>query len=139
MKHTRQTTTLLSKALFTVISFMLGNMTVHAETIEEGFEEVTLVDAEGNALDNQWSWGYGLSNGWKIIGGTIDTGGNGSYTLVHGTGKGAIYTDYYLTSSSTSKHAWLTGSSTSGTAICSTTSHSSTTTLASRALLTSST
>ena len=82
---------------------MLGTVTSSAEELYEDFESLTLVDAEGNPPASAWSWCYGLSNGWQIKGGgTIDTGGNSEYTLVHSKGTGAILTDWYLSSNSTS-------------------------------------
>lgn len=88
--------------LLTFAALLLGCIGANGKQLTESFEELTLVDANGNALANAWSWGYGLSNGWKIIDGTIDTGGNGNYTLVQAKGKGAVYTDWYLSSGSTS-------------------------------------
>ncbi len=89
--------------LLTLSAFLLGNISSNAEELIEDFENLTLVDAEGNPPASTWSWCYGLSNGWKIKGGgTIDTGGNSEYTLVHNNGTGAILTDWYLSSGSTS-------------------------------------
>lgn len=53
-----------------------------AATTTEGFEDVTIVDADGNPLSSSWSAGYGLSNGWKVVGGTIySSAGTGNYGL----------------------------------------------------------
>jgi hypothetical protein len=71
-------------------------------SVTEDFENVTVVDANGEALSSSWAAGGGLSNGWKIIGGTIYTSDTGNYQLVHNAGKGWLFSDYYLTSSSTS-------------------------------------
>ena len=85
-------------ALFAVMA--LGFVPSSAETIFEDFEDVTLVDAEGNPLANSWSFGYGLSNGWKIINGTILTNaGSTNYGLVTNTGKGWMDSDRYLEAS----------------------------------------
>ena len=99
-----QTTTLLSKSniLLTVLALVLGSMYVSADTIEEDFEDVTIVDANGNELANSWTAGAGLSNGWRIIGGSIYANDNGDYGLIKATGMGFEYSDCYLTSSSTS-------------------------------------
>lgn len=73
-----------------------------AETIYEDFENLTLVDAEGNALASNWTPGAGLSNGWRVVEGTIYANDNGDYGLIHAAGQGFAYSDYYLTSASTS-------------------------------------
>ena len=44
---------------------------IMAQAINEDFENVTLTDQDGNPLTSTWAYGYGMSNGWKIIGGTI--------------------------------------------------------------------
>ena len=68
--------------LFVLLAGMGSTGVMRAETIEEGFETVTLTDAEGNALTSSWSFGYGLSNGWKIVGGTIyGSAGSANYGL----------------------------------------------------------
>lgn len=100
----RKTTTMIlgrgvrALALFAVMT--LGAVAANAETIFEDFEEVTLVDAEGNPLANSWSFGYGLSNGWRIIGGSILTSsGSTDYGLVKDKGKGWNDSDHYLEAS----------------------------------------
>ena len=87
-------------ALF--LTLILGTGATSADTIEETFEDVTIVDADGNPLANSWSSGSGLSNGWRIIGGTLYASDNGDYGLIHATGQGFSMSDYYLTSASTS-------------------------------------
>ena len=68
--------------LFTLLSLLLGVAQLNAESLTEGFEEISLTDANGNALANSWSIGYGLSNGWKVIGGTIfSSSGSTNYGL----------------------------------------------------------
>ena len=92
-------------AVFTVMAF--GGMTASAETIFEDFENLTLVDADGNAVTSSWAAGYGLSNGWKIIGGTIQSGENSyaNFALTKETGKGWNASDYYLCSTASSKNS----------------------------------
>ena len=60
-------TFLLLAALF----LLMGAAPAMGATLTEDFESVALTDAEGNALSGSWSYGYGLSNGWKVVGGTI--------------------------------------------------------------------
>ena len=84
---------------------LLGSIVASAQTFYESFEQLSLVDAEGQPLASSWSTAYGLSNGWKIINGTIDRNGNSDYTLTNSKGAGAMYTDYYLCSESTSANA----------------------------------
>lgn len=73
----------------------------------EDFEQVTLVDQNGEALTSSWSYGYGLSNGWKIVGGTIfSSDGSTNYGLIKSSGKGYDESDCYLEASySTSSNA----------------------------------
>ena len=92
------------KVLAFLVAMTIGTMTASAETIEEDFENVTIVDADGNAPANSWTPGSGLSNGWKIIGGAIYASDNGDYGLIHAAGKGFAMSDYYLTSASTSSN-----------------------------------
>ena len=46
-------------------------LAVRAAHFSEGFEDITLTDQQGNPLSSSYSFGYGLSNGWRIVGGTI--------------------------------------------------------------------
>jgi len=60
----------------------MGVRQAKAEKLTEGFESVSLTDANGNALASAWSYGYGLSNGWKVIGGSIyASAGSADYGL----------------------------------------------------------
>lgn len=86
--------------LFFCLAFCAAN--VCAETIEEDFEDVTIVDADGQPLASSWTSGAGLSNGWRIIGGTLYASDNGDYGLIHSEGQGFAMSDYYFTSASTS-------------------------------------
>lgn len=87
-------------ALF--LTLILGTGATSADTIEETFEKLTIVDADGNPPANSWTPGSGLSNGWRIIDGTIYANDNGDYGLIHAAGKGFELSDYYFTSASTS-------------------------------------
>jgi len=73
--------------IFTFALIFLGVAQVKAETLTEGFEEISLTDANGNVLTSIYSFGYGLSNGWKVIGGTIyasaGTANYGLWTTAH--------------------------------------------------------
>lgn len=40
--------------------------TAKADTLSENFDDVTRLDANGNELTSQWSYGYSLSNGWFV-------------------------------------------------------------------------
>ena len=92
-----------AKTAFALFLFLiLGTGATSAETIEETFEDVTIVDADGNPLASSWASGSGLSNGWRIIGGTLYANDNGDYGLIHATGQGFGMSDYYFTSASTS-------------------------------------
>lgn len=44
---------------------------VKAEEVTEGFEDVTIVDANGDAVSGNYTAGVGLSNGWMVVGGGI--------------------------------------------------------------------
>lgn len=103
----KPTTTLFAKSRYVLfaIALLLGSNNLYAETIYEDFENVTIVDADGNELTSSWTSGAGLSNGWKVIGGTLYSNDNGDYQLVHAVGKGYLMTDYYLSSSSTSNNS----------------------------------
>lgn len=85
-----------------LFAFFFAGPVVYGETIEEDFEDVTIVDADGLPLANSWTPGAGLSNGWRIIGGTIYASDNGDYGLIHSAGAGFALSEYYLTSASTS-------------------------------------
>lgn len=89
-------------ALAFIAALILGSSAASAETIEETFEDVTIVDADGNTLSSSWTPGSGLSNGWRIVDGTLYANDNGDYGLIHAAGKGFELSDYYLTSASTS-------------------------------------
>ncbi len=93
--------------LATVLALVMVGSTASAETIFEDFENLTVVDADGNALANTWTAGYGLSNGWKVIGGTIQPGENtyANYALTKETGKGWLDSDYYLCSTASSTNS----------------------------------
>ena len=68
--------------LFAMLLSLFGVAQLKAETLTEGFESVTLTDADGNPLTSSWSYGYGLSNGWKVVGGSIyGSAGNTNYGL----------------------------------------------------------
>ncbi len=91
------------KLLLTImISLSFYATAAYSETIEEDFEDVTVVDADGQPLANSWSVGSGLSNGWRVIGGSIYASDNGDYSLIHSEGGGFALSDYYLSSASTS-------------------------------------
>lgn len=68
-----------------------------ADILSEDFESVTLVDADGNPLANAWSFGAGLSNGWKVIDGNIytseDAADYGIWTKAH-TGTHSLVAAY---------------------------------------------
>ncbi len=85
------TTTLLCKSrmFLVIVAILLGSNYLYAETIVEDFEELTIVDADGNEISG-WTPGAGLSNGWKVIGGTLYSSDAGDYQLVHAVEKGAI-------------------------------------------------
>ena len=57
-----------SRWLLFMLFALLGVSPAWADTLTEGFEDVFAVDADGNAVTG-WNYGYGLSNGWKVIGG----------------------------------------------------------------------
>lgn len=103
-------TTLFGKGrvlLAAVVALALGAPIASAETIFEDFENLTVVDADGNALANSWTAGYGLSNGWKVIGGSIQSGENSyaNFALTKDTGKGWLDSDYYLCSTASSTNS----------------------------------
>lgn len=50
---------------------MLFCASVQAEEITEGFEDVSIVDANGNAVSGNYTAGVGLSNGWVVVDGGI--------------------------------------------------------------------
>ena len=95
--------------VFVVLLFFNANVNaddnVGLETIVEDFENVTLVDADGQVPANSWTPGVGLSNGWRIINGYIYGNENGDYGLIHSEGGGYGESDYYLTSASTSSNS----------------------------------
>lgn len=59
----------MKKLLLSLLA--LCSLTVYADTMTEGFEDVTVVDAEGNAVSSNYTFGAGLSNGWVVVGGNI--------------------------------------------------------------------
>lgn len=84
---------------------------IYAQGLSENFENLTLTDASGNALANSWSYGYGLSNGWKIVGGSIfGSAGTTNYGYVKSTGSGHDGSNGYLEasySSSNTASVWV--------------------------------
>ena len=91
------------KSLLTLLfALFVYGPAAYSETVEEDFEDVTVVDADGQPLANSWSVGSGLSNGWRVIGGSIYASDNGDYGLIHSEGSGFALSDYYVTSASTS-------------------------------------
>lgn len=69
---------------------LLGVGQAHAATLTEDFESVALTDADGVELTSTWNYGYGLTNGWKIIGGQIYTSAG---SIDYGLWKGVGYND----------------------------------------------
>lgn len=51
--------------LLFLFALIVGSGSAWADTLTENFDEVTLVDASGNAVSS-YSYGAGLSNGWKM-------------------------------------------------------------------------
>ena len=91
-----------SKRMLAVMVLLLGGLTAHATQVTEDFENVAIVDDNGNEPTSSLISCAGLSNGWKIIGGYIYYSDNGDYQLVNKAGSGWLYSDRYLSSSSTS-------------------------------------
>lgn len=86
----------VTKLLFTFLTLLAGTSNIYAED----FENLTLTDANGVALTSSFSFGYGLSNGWKIVGGTILTNtGSTNYGLIKATKQGHDESDGYLEAS----------------------------------------
>ena len=86
----------VTKILFVFLTLFAGISDMYAED----FENLTLTDADGKALANTWSYGYGLSNGWKVVNGTILTSaGSTNYGLVKATKQGHDESNGYLESS----------------------------------------
>ncbi len=109
MVHLLTTTRRKLFTLSMLLAMLVGGVVhANAETITEDFESVSLTDANGNNLANTWSYGYGLSNGWKVIGGTIyASAGNTNYglwTTAH-SGSKSLEASY---SSSNSAHVVIT-------------------------------
>ncbi len=81
---------------FLLLMLFVGAVNTHAED----FENLTLTDANGAALTSSFSYGYGLSSGWKIVNGTIyPYAGTTNYGLVNATKKGHDESNYYLEAS----------------------------------------
>lgn len=59
----------LKTLLFGALAFFALN--TFAEEKTEGFEDVTIVDANGNTVSGNYTAGVGLSNGWRVVGGGI--------------------------------------------------------------------
>ncbi len=97
--------------------FMLGSSVAMAQDEEpvveerevvysEDFETVTMTDKDGNALANSWSFGYGLSNGWKVVGGSIyGSDGSADYGFITSSGKGYDESNCYVEASYGSKNS----------------------------------
>lgn len=84
------------KFLFVFLALFAGASNIYAED----FENLTLTDANGAALTNSYSFGYGLSNGWKIVNGTILAyAGSTNYGLVNTTKQGHDESNGYLEAS----------------------------------------
>lgn len=68
-----------------------------AGTLTEGFENVAITDADGQPLTSKWAPGAGLSNGWKVIGGSIYSsdsyGDYGLWSTAH-TGEKSLVANY---------------------------------------------
>ncbi len=83
--------------LIVLLLTICGMGQIKADTLSEGFESVSLVDANGNPLTSAWSYGYGMDNGWKIIGGTIFASAGstnyGLWTTAH-TGSKSLEASY---------------------------------------------
>lgn len=86
----------VTKITLALLTLFIGTTNIYAED----FENLTLTDANGNSLTSSYSFGYGLSNGWKIINGTILTSaGNTNYGLIKETKKGHDESNRYLEAS----------------------------------------
>lgn len=58
------------RKLLILFAWLLA-LSIQAAHFNEGFEDISLTDADGNPLTSSWAYGYGLSNGWRVIGGRI--------------------------------------------------------------------
>lgn len=89
----------MKKFLLTLLTCVLV-FGLQAATVTEGFEDVTIVDADGNPLASSWALGSGLSNGWKVVDGNIvSSAGSSNYglwTKAH-TGKKSLEASYSAT------------------------------------------
>ena len=58
------------RKLLILFAWLLA-LSIQAAHFNEGFEDISLTDADGNPLTSSFAYGYGLSNGWRVIGGRI--------------------------------------------------------------------
>lgn len=92
----------VTKIALTLLALFACVSNIHAED----FENLTVVDANGDALTSTWSLGYGLSNGWKIISGSIQKNSESTdYSLAISSKKGHNESNGYLTSNNTSSNS----------------------------------
>ncbi len=93
---------IMGKFLLALFAVMLATR-LQAATTTESFETVSIVDAEGKPLQNAWSQGSGLSNGWKVVGGNIvasaGSSNYGLWTKAH-TGQKSLEASYSSTNKS---------------------------------------
>lgn len=86
----------VTKSIITLLALFTWTSNIYAED----FENLTLTDANGAALTSSLAFGYGLSNGWKIVNGTILTyAGSTNYGLIKATKKGHEESNGYLEAS----------------------------------------
>lgn len=82
--------TYFKTVLLALAAFVCAPST-YAEEMTEGFESVTIVDANGNAVSGNYTAGAGLSNGWIVVGGNIygaaDYGDYGLWTTKYSGSK----------------------------------------------------
>ena len=60
---------MLMKKISFLLAFLLalvGGTTAWAGTLTENFDDLQRLDANGNVLTSNWSYGYSLSNGWLV-------------------------------------------------------------------------
>lgn len=84
----QRTNYMMSRWMFiTAFALLCGRISAYAESLTEDFENVVLVDKNGEALASSMSFGNGLSNGWKIVNGSIYASeGTTDYGLVSSNG-----------------------------------------------------
>ena len=88
--------------LLTLLTMIAGMSPTLADTLSENFDDIKRLDANGNEITSNWTYGYSLSNGWFVspAAGVISASNSYHYGIATGGNTGnALWAAYGSTQS----------------------------------------